>query len=211
MRRLRSAVTVALAASVCLLVATGCNRAGARIPYASGSFQAARTAYVAKSTSSRAVRVAVPVDVREVHYGEPVAGTKWKACSTDPFVGTSAAEILATELEREIASSGIFRAVGPQGGSEELVLETEIKAMCAQAVGFIYLRVAGITSLHFTLKDGEVVLFDRTIERVVTDLDPEYTGGSVGFIEQIMKVLISDSLREVLRELMPALDQVENM
>lgn len=113
------------------------------------------------------------------------------------------------EVEREVRRSGIFRLPGERTGREPLVLETEIRAMCAQAIGFIYLRVAGITSLRFTLRDGDEVVFDRTIERVVTDADPEYTGRSVGFIEEIMKVVISDSLREIFLELLPALDEVE--
>lgn len=199
-----------LAAIGALLLTTACNRAGARIPYASGAFHPAKTGYVASKKSSRTIRVSEPVDDRPAHYGEKIAGTKWKACSTDPFPTTTAAGILSGELERELIRSEIFAAVNPPEDPEVLVLETQIRAMCAQAIGFIYGRVAGITSFHFTLKDGDRVLFDRTIERVVTDADPEYTGKSVGFIEQVMKVTISDSLREVQRELLPALEQAVN-
>jgi hypothetical protein len=195
---------------VLLLVAAApaCNRAGLRIPGAAGAFHPARTGYVASQGSSRAVRVAIPTDSREAHLGERVAGTRWKGCRTDPFWAGSAPRTLAVELERELRSSQIFREVNPVDDSSALVLETDMHALCAQAIGFLFIRVAGITSLHFTLRDGNTVLYDETIERVVTDADEEYTGPSAAFIEQAMKILISDSLREVLEQLLPALDDV---
>ena len=187
-----------------------CNRAGMRIPGAAGSFHAARTGYLAIDTTPRSVRVSLPVDMRSSHFGEPIAGTRWRACRTDPFWEDSAPRTLAAELERELRESRIFETVHSPEDQDltPLVLETEIRAWCSQAVGFFFIRVAGITSLRFTLKDGNETIFERSIERVVTDADPQYTGSQVSFVEQAMKILISDSLREVLRELLPALDKL---
>ena len=192
---------------VCGLI--GCNRAALRIPGAAGPFHTASTGYVSNRTLPRAVRVAVPIDTRPAHYGERVAGTRWTGCKTDPFWGYGAAHALASELERELRDSKIFERVSVTDDPSALVLETNIRALCAQVVGFLWLRVAGITSLHFTLRDGEQVLLDRTIEEVVTDADEEYSGSQAAFIEQAMKVLISDSVREVLSKLVWELDRVE--
>jgi len=176
---------------------------------AAGSFHAAQTGYLATDTTARSLRVSLPVDMRSAHFGERIAGTRWKACRTDPFWEDSAPRTLAAELERELRESRIFETVNSPEDLTPLVLETEIRAWCSEAVGFLFIRAAGITSLRFTLKDGDATLFERTIESVVTDADPQYTGSQVSFIEQAMKILISDSLREVLRELLPALDQLQ--
>jgi hypothetical protein len=190
---------------LCGAAAVACNRAGLRFHGASGSFHAARTGYVASSTVLSAVRVALPTDTRAAHYGEQVAGTRWTGCSTDPFADGSVPGIVAAELERELRDGRVFAEVLAAPAPSELVLDTEIRAFCAQAWGFVWLRVAGISALRFTLRDGERVLYERTIEKVVTDADDAYTGSQVTTIEQAMKVLVSDSLREVLRELLPAL------
>jgi hypothetical protein len=184
------------------------NRAGARFHGASGTFHPAQTGYVSRDVSPRSIRVSLPTDDRPAHYGERVAGTSWEACSTDPM-GSAAPAAIAGELERELRDSQIFREVVAAPDGSALVLDTEIRAFCSQAIGFLYLRVAGITSLRFTLRDGERILLERTIERVVTDVDDEYTGSQVSTIEQAMKILMSDSLREVLQELLPALDELE--
>ena len=191
----------------CLLL--GCNRAALRIPGAAGSFHAASTGYVATSTLPRAVRVALPTDARRAHLGEPVAKTSWRGCETDPFWGDSAPRTLGEELARELRDSKIFERVTEADDPSALVLDTEIRALCAQVVGFLWVRVAGITSLHFTLRDGERVLYESTIEKVVTDADEEYSGSQVSFIEQAMKILISDSVREVFSKLVWELDRVD--
>lgn len=64
-------------------------------------------------------------------------------------------------------------------------------------------------SLHFTLRDGEQVVYERTLEKVVTDADEEYSGSQVTFIEQAMKVTLSDSLRTLLYKLVWDLDRLE--
>lgn len=199
---------VAALGLVCLLF--GCwNRAAVRIPGAAGSFHAASTGYVSSHPLPRAVRVALPSDARRDHQGERVAGTRWQGCGTDPFWGDSAPRTLGEDLARELRDSGIFERVVEGDDPSALVLDTEIRALCAQAIGFLWIRVAGITSLHFTLRDGERVLYRRTIEEVVTDADEEYSGSQASFIEQAMKVLISDSVRVVFSKLVWDLDQVE--
>ena len=105
-------------------------------------------------------------------------------------------------------ASGLFREVATSDGDEQaLELETRVRAFCASAYGFLFIRAAGISSLHYTLRDGDEVLFDRTVERVVTDAEEEYTGAYATTIEQAMKVLLSDSLRENLRELFAQMEK----
>lgn len=191
-----------------LLLAVSCNRAALRIPAAAGAFHPAKTGYTAARARWGTVQIAPPLDERAQHYGERVAGTRWKACETDPFWNNSMPVVLARELEREVGASGLFqRVVTTPPAERALVLETRVHAFCAQAVGFLFVRVAGISSLHFTLRDGEAIVFDQTIERVITDADDEYSGQYVTTIEQAMKVLLSDSLRESLRALFSELEK----
>ncbi len=190
-----------------LIAAVSCNRAALRIPAAAGSFHPAVTKYHAVSTKWGSLQIAVPIDERAQHYGERVAGTRWEACSTDPFWNDSMPVVLGRELERETRASGLFAHVATAENQRlELVLETRVHALCAQAIGFLFVRVAGISSLHFTLRNGDEVLFDDTIERVVTDADPAYTGSQVSTIEQAMMILLSDNLRNTLLDLFYRLD-----
>lgn len=202
MCRARAIVLLACALSGCV------NRAALRIPGAAGSFHAARTGYVARDTAPREVRIATPTDTRSAHYEERVAGTRWTGCDTDPFHGEGT-QVVAREIERELRETRLFRAIAAPDDPDALVLDTEIRTLCARAYGFLWIRVAGITSLHFTLRDGDRAVYDRTIEKVVTDADDEYTGSQVTFIEQAMKVLLSDSLRGVFSVLVRDLDRVD--
>jgi hypothetical protein len=193
--------------AVLLSVAT-CNRAALRIPGAAGAFHPAVTNYQAASAKWGSVRVAAPLDERPKHYGERVAGTRWKACETDPFWNNSMPVVVGRELQREIDASRLFQRVVASGTeARSLVLETRVHAFCAQAIGFLFVRAAGISSLHYTLRDGDEIVFDRAIERVVTDADDAYTGAQATTVEQAMKVLLSDSLRENLRGLFAELEK----
>jgi hypothetical protein len=60
--------------------------------------------------------------------------------------------------------------------------------------------------MRFAVRQGERTLFDATIEHVVTDADPEYTGWQVGTVEQAMQRTMADSLRVVLGDLLRRLD-----
>ena len=65
--------------------------------------------------------------------------------------------------------------------------------------GFIWSRVGGVSAFKFILKRNDVVLFEKVYEKVVRDGDPEYTGSSIGFMEDAMRATMSDSFREVLK------------
>jgi hypothetical protein len=87
------------------------------------------------------------------------------------------------------------------------VLKSEIHAFCSQAVGFLFVRIAGIAAVKFSLERDGKLLWEQKIERVVTDADPDYTGTQVGFVEQAMRTAMSDSLRLMLRDLLKALER----
>lgn len=189
-----------------LLITGGCNRATLRIPGASASFPETTTGYVATTNYAYTIVVAVPVDDRTQHYGEPVAKTKWAGCSTDPLWTTDAPELIQKRLIQELASSGLFAKVTTNStGATDIMLKTEIDAFCSQVRGFLIDRVAGIVSLHVTLEQNGKILVDRKFEKVVTDADKEYTGSQVTFIEQAMSVTMADSLRELLKDIIKQL------
>jgi hypothetical protein len=195
----------AIASLVCAaLLATGCNRAMVRFPTGS-AFPRVLSAYSAQHSLPNAVFVASPLDLRIQHIGEEVAGTGWKACKTDALDPGEPSRIIGERLVQELRFSELFREVSTNDQGD-LELRTHIHAFCAQAVGFIYLRVAGLTAIRFQLVRGEEVLYDRTIERVVTDADPEYTGKQVATIEGAMLRVMADSLREVVKTLLSDLD-----
>lgn len=191
-----------------VLLAYGCNRSALRIPGASLSFPETPTGFTAKATPyPYAVVVSTPVDQRSQHYGERVAGTKWTGCSTDSFWATTAPEIIQQRLVKELRTSGMFLSVATaQTNPDDVVMKTDINAFCAQTVGFIIGRVAGITSLHVTIERNSKVLLDQKFEKVVTDADQEYTGSSVGMIEQAMTTTMGDSLRELLKKMLKQID-----
>ena len=199
---------VALTALLACVWVTGCNRAAARIPGASRSFPSTSTNYAAKQTHPYTVVVAMPVDRRADHYDEPVAGTRWTGCRTDPFWNNEGAALIRDRLTSDLTVSDLFAHVsqGPPT-PDAVVLKTEIDAFCSQAIGFLYLRVAGISSLKITAERDGTPLWEHKFERVVTDADPEYTGSQISFIEQAMAVTMADSLRELLRDLLMQLDQ----
>lgn len=193
------------AAAVLLLI--GCNRSQVRIYGASGSFPHATTNFAAKTPHSQTVYIQPFKDIREEYHGISVAGTSWQGTRTDSYTGYELQNILHSELTQEMKKAGLFSGVDDE--PKDLVLETEIRTFGSQARGFIWLRVAGLSSFHFVLKRGDEVLLDKVYEKVVTDGDPEYTGRSVGFIEQVMRVTMSDSYREILKKLFADLENLE--
>ena len=185
-----------------VLFTSGCNRSALRIPGASLDFPQTPTGYKAKESYPYALVVSIPIDQRPEHYGEKVAGTKWKGCSTDPFWDTSASWVIEQRLVRELQVSGLFSKVSTVSPSpQDVILKTEIHAFCSHAVGFFFARVAGISSLRVILEQNGKILLDRKFEKVVTDADKEYTGSKAGFLEQAMKVTMADSLRELLKDM----------
>jgi len=189
-----------------LTAGTSCNRAAVRIPGAAGTFHPTNTGFRSDYRDERVLYVEFPVDSREDHFGERVAATRWRGCRTDAFWGDAAPRIINDELVRELDASGLFaRVVTQPPESAHLALRTKIRAFCSQAIGFFFVRVAGITSLEFVLIEGDTPLLDEQLDRVVTDADEEYTGSSVSFIKQAMRITMSDSLRELFREFLPKL------
>ena len=194
---------------ICLIggALIGCNRAAVRIPGASLSFPQTPTQYVAAKRFPAAVTVLMPVDARPQHYDEPVAGTDWTACDTDPFWETSAASIVRDRLITELEASQLFRKVSQgQPAADDVVIRSEIRAFCSQAIGFLILTVAGISSIHLDIEQNGKRILTKTFERVVTDDDPEYTGLQIATIEQAMVTSMGDSLRELLRDVLKHLD-----
>jgi hypothetical protein len=201
-----SVTRASLLLAVVLVFLIGCNRAGARIPGISLPFDDTRTGFLAKRTLPVAIEIEPPIDVRQAHYGEKVAGTKWTGCSTDPLWISSASDLVHDRLRQEVAASKLFLpAPDPTARSNKLILKTQIHAFCSQAVGFLFMRIAGISAFDFTLEHNGKVIWQRKIERVVTDADPDYTGSQVTFIEQGMTTLMSDSLRVSLKDLLTQL------
>ena len=191
-----------------LLATTGCNRATLRVYGASGEFPQTVSGYIAKARFPNRLVVELPHDDRAQHYGEKVGGTKWKGCSTDALWGKDAAARLVQErLVQEFSASGLFPEVTTsEARAGDMVLKTDIHAFCSRVAGFIYGHVAGISSLQISLERDGKVLMNQKFEKVVTDADPEYTGGQVGFIEQAMRVTMADSLRVVLQNLLEQCD-----
>ncbi len=189
------------ALAICVLVIAGCNRAAVRVPGASLSFPATPTHYLAQKTYPYNAAVLLPIDLRREHYEEHVAGTRWTGCRTDPFWTTEAPVIIRDRIVTELTASKLFARVS-QVTSEpsDIVIRSEIHAFCSQAVGFIFLRVAGISALKITVERNGRALFQHKFERVVTDADPQYSGSQVGSIEQVMTVTMADSLRELLKD-----------
>jgi hypothetical protein len=163
---------------------------------------------VAKQQLPATLKVAIPVDSRSAHYDEPIAKTKWDGCRTDALWADSAPSLIHERLRKEFVTSKLFLASeADPAHSSSLVLKSEIHAFCSQAVGVLFVRIAGIVAVKFSLERDGKLLWEQKIERVVTDADPDYTGTQVGFLEQGMRTVMSDSLRLMLRDLLKAIER----
>ena len=200
---------ICIAVVACVLSALGCNRAEVRIPGASTDFPAELSGYTAKNTYAEKLLIAVPVDLRPDYYGVRVADTKWEGCKTDSFYGDQARYVIRDRAIKEFIASKLFATISDsvEPKAHDLVLHTEMRAFCSQAKGFVIVRVAGIVSIKFTLKRDDRILFSKTIEKVVTDADPEYSGSQISTIEQAMRRTMADSLRAVLKIVMSDMDE----
>ena len=197
-----------LCVALCVVALAGCNRATLRIPGASTELAPQSIRHTARHSIGRPVVVAMPSDNRAQHLGRSIAGTDWTACTTDSLTPEQATLVVQRQLETALRDSKVFLSVAPQSTSaREMTLETEVMALCSQVRGFLIARGAGIAALRLSLKDGARTVFQRTISRVVTDDQPEYSGAQVTTVEQVMRTLMSDSLREISRQLVLQLDE----
>lgn len=197
----------ALCMLLCLVGLAGCNRATMRIPGASTEIVAQRTTYVGSKPVARRVVVALPTDQRASHLGRPIGGTDWTACTTDSLSVEQAKAAVQRQLAAALSEAKLFSTVSLHSeAADDIVLQTEMQALCSQVRGFIVARAAGIVALRITLSVGSHTLMQRTYERVVTDDQKEYSGSQITTIEQAMRVLISDSLREIAKQLAREID-----
>ena len=199
--RLRRA-TVAIV--LCLAIAS-CNRAGARIHGWSAPFPTTPTDYKATSVPTLDALVLPPTDGRAAHYGQRIAGTRWTGCRTDALRPGAAPRIIGDRLVAELQASGVLRP-SATASAEALAVRVDVVAFCSQAVGFMFIRVAGIVALDILIERGGTVLASKRFERVVTDADPEYTGRQVTSVEQAMRITMGDSLRELLKDVLVWMD-----
>lgn len=194
--------------AICLCLAA-CDRAAIRIPGASLDFPDTNTDSVAARSIPGTIEIAMPVDMRSAHVNETVAGTSWTGCSTDAIWTGGAAAFVQQRLKKEIEASKLF--VRPQDVvGDQYVLNSEIDALCSQVKGFLIARGAGIVAIHFTLLKNGNQVWEKKIEHVVTDADPEYTGSQVTTIEQAMRVTEADSLRLVFRDLLREIEMSQS-
>jgi hypothetical protein len=201
------AVAVVAVCSIVLFTA-GCNRAGVRILGASLPFPESATYYKAAKSNPYPIVVLSPTDNRPQHYGEHVAGTKWTGCSTDALWSKDASTLIQERIAAELTSSGLFPEVKTiSTGPNDLIMKTDIHAFCSQAVGVLIIRVAGIISLTVTVEQNGKAILEQKFEKGVTDADKEYTGSQVTTIEQAMARTMSDSLREVMKQILIALEK----
>ena len=197
-----------VALAVISWILLGGDRAALRIPFASSDFPVEHAGFIVQQPLPATVEVAAPIDVRASHYDEPVAGTDWTGCATDAIWKGDVSTLLQSRIADEIAYSNLFLpADSAPPGARELVLTTKIDAFCSRVRGFIFGQGAGIVSLEFTLLDGDKPVWQKKIEHVVTDSDPDYSGSQVTFIEQAMRILMMDSLKLVLRDMLQDIDR----
>lgn len=195
------------ALTIAALIGSGCNRAALRIPGASTSFPSTATQYKAKTVYPYTIVVASPIDQRSKHFGEQVAGTKWTGCSTDALWVEDATQLIQQRLVTELAASDMFSKVSTTPvGPQDIVMRTDVDAFCSQIVGFIYGRAVGITALEVAIERKNKPLFKHKFEKVITDADKEYTGSTFTTIEQAMVRTLSDSFRELMKDMLNRFD-----
>lgn len=191
--------TVILAVVLGLMV-SGCNRGALRFHGVGSDLPPANTQFIAQKTHPESLFIAVPEDHTEQYLGVSVDGTSWQGTQTDTFSKSVVLQIVHNELVREISSARLFKKIESEKSAGDLVLETEMRAFGAQVRGFIIARIGGVSAFKFTLKRDGKVVFEQVYEEVVKDGDSDYTGSSVGFIEDGMRATMSDSFREVLKD-----------
>lgn len=169
--------------------------------------------YVSKQMLPFSIAVDTPVDARSDYAladVADVAGTNWHGCKFDTIWGVGAPRLIGERLSSELAEAKLFRQVQMDSGAHaDFHLKSEVRAFCGDSrkTSFITVRGAGIVSLHFSLERGGKEIWQATIEKVVTDDSPEYSGSLFTTKAGALTQLMADGLRVALAELMPALQQ----
>jgi len=192
---------------VLMVMVVGCNRGAARFHGFSNSFNPVYLKEIPSVTHPYAIEVELPKDVRTEYYGKSVGGTSWQGTRTDTFSGYTGTRIVQQEMERAIKESRLFVASSPT--TESLVMSSELRVFGSQVRGFMWARAAGIVSLKIELRNQETVVFSKLYEKIITDGSAEYSGSQLTFIEQAMRILMSDSLRVLLQEMVRDLSDLD--
>jgi len=190
-------------ASLLAMAVSGCaNRSSMRIPGDSGHFPEANSLYVATLNVPGSIVVAESSDLRSKYYGRSVDGTEWKSCRQDAGLGIGVSDIAHRYIRSEIEQSELFDG----SNSQIYKLDSDIRIFCSQAKGFLFVRIAGLVGINFRFYKDDELISETYIERVVTDIDPEYSGPKVALLERAMKQTLADSLREVTSQYIKVLE-----
>lgn len=178
------------------------------VPGLSLSFPETAPGVVGTKRLDEAVSIAPSVDRRSDYIGRPVANTGWLACKADTLAEGALPKLVDERITEAVVKAQMFTMVTPFGSQATWNLAPEIRVFCSQTRGFIGRRVAGLVAIKFTLRKGGAVVWEQTVERVVTDADSDYTGSFVTTVEQAMRRSMADSLRLVLRDALREVDKV---
>ena len=178
------------------------------IPGLSLSFPETSPGFVSTKQLSEGVSIAPSVDRRLDYIGRDVANTGWLACKADTLGEGALPRLVDERIAEAVTKAQIFATVRSIDPQATWTLAPEIQVFCSQTRGFIGRRVAGLVAIKFTLRKGSAIAWEQTLERVVTDADPDYTGSFVTTLEQGMRRSMADSLRLVLRDALREVDQV---
>ncbi len=179
-----------------------------RVPGLSLSFPNTKPDFVSAKRSAESLSIVPSIDRRRGFIGRDVAKTGWLACKVDTLGEGALPQLVDERIAEAVNSAQISTKVQPADAQAAWSLTPEIQVFCTQSRGFIARRVAGLVAIKFTLKKGSTVAWEQTIERVVTDADPDFTGSFITTVEQAMRRAMADSLRLVLRDALREMDKV---
>jgi hypothetical protein len=178
------------------------------VPGLSLSFPETAPGFVGTTRLGEGVSIVPSVDRRPQYIGRPVANTDWLACKADTLAQGALPKLVDERITEAVIKAQVFFAVRSVDPQATWTLAPEIHVFCSQTRGFIVRRVAGLVAIKFTLRKGGAVVWEQTVERVVTDADSDYTGSSVTTVEQAMRRSMADSLRLVLRDALREVDKI---
>jgi hypothetical protein len=147
---------------------------------------------------NEALFVSPPADFRATAEQPTAKEVEWTCDQPSPF-GSRTSELVHQKLRADLRNSGLFRHVDAAlGSSSPLAVQAEIRALCSEIRGFLWLRVLGTTSLRLALLREGVPIVEKSYTAIVTDADDEYTGSQFTTREQARLRTLMDSLHVVL-------------